>query len=265
MIPRSEDRQLAIASRERFRKAPDGHEPDHWLFLGRLVLPASGRHGARLHPIVAGNPDLQRLCGITPLSCRTAPASLRKSPGGVVGPLHPRGRIARIRRPWPLSLRRRAPRPRLLLAGCPSSNPTSRLPSGACRVGERLSPCGRSAVASVRSATNFTRCPIPLMNSVRPRRPGNASRARAGARDRGLPRPSRNRGSGARQRSGMRHVPTTTPGRLSRALFRDDPRRPTQGWPPTCMSDHSSFRRLHSVPDKRRQALEGWDVCRNCG
>ena len=254
-----------IASRERFRKALDGHEPDHWLSLGRLVLPAGGRHGAHLHPIVAGNPDLQRLCRITPLSCRTAPASPRKSPGGVVGPLHPCGRIARIRRPWPLSLRRRAPRPRLLLTGCALSNPTSRLPSGACRVSDRLSPCGRSAVASVRSATNFTRCPIPLMNSVRPRRPGSASRARAGARGSGPSCPSRNRGSGARRRSGMRHSSLTTPGRLSRGLFRDDPRRPTQGGTPTCMSDHSSFRRLHGVPDKGRQALEGWDVCRNCG
>ena len=156
-----------IALRERSRKTPDGRDPDRRLSLGSRVPFSGDRHGAHLHPIVPHNSDLQRLCGITPLAFRTAPASFRKSPGSVVASLHSWGRIAGIRCPWPLSLRRRVPRPRLLLAGCALSNPTGRVPSGACGLSVRLGPCGRSALAAVRSATNFTQCPIPLMNSVR--------------------------------------------------------------------------------------------------
>ena len=91
---------------------------------GRPVLPAGGRRRARLHPIAAGASGPQGLPGITPLAFRTASASFRKSPGSAVVSPHSRNRIVRIRCPWPLSLRRRAPGPRASVTGCAWPRPT---------------------------------------------------------------------------------------------------------------------------------------------
>ena len=96
------------------------------------LLPAGGRRRVRLHPIAAGDSGPQDLRGITPLAFRTASASFRKSPGSAVAFPHSRNRIVRIRCPWPLSLRRRAPGSRASVTGCAWAKPARPVQSAAC-------------------------------------------------------------------------------------------------------------------------------------